>query len=99
VAQNAPYPDIWEHLKQRLAAKLPSSQYQNWMVPTELGSFENGELIIHVPDVATAEWIRDEYSPQIWEGIRELKALVKQIRYVCPSLNPRRSFTPTRKTA
>lgn len=75
-------PEIWENVKQRLAAKLSPSQYQNWIARTELGSLKSGELTIRVPDAATGEWIRDEYSVQIWEAIRELNASVSQIDYV-----------------
>jgi hypothetical protein len=42
--------------------------------------------MICVPDPATAEWIRDEYTLQISDALRELKASISQIRYLYPSL-------------
>jgi chromosomal replication initiator protein len=73
--------DVWEQIKIWLADKLSSGAYGNWISRTSFYSFEDGALIIRVPDETTEEWIKQEYSPQIRSAIEELKLPVKQIRY------------------
>lgn len=82
--------NVWEHVKQRLITKLSAPAYENWIARTALDSFENGTLIVRVPDSATAEWIQEEYTPQIRQAVDELNVPIYHIRYVHSS--PPKSF-------
>jgi len=73
--------DVWERIKRWLAARISDSAYQTWLSRTALGSFNNGELTVQVPDEATEAWIRQEYSSHIRTAAEELGIRVKTIRY------------------
>jgi len=73
--------DAWEQIKDRLAVKLGEGAYQNWLSATALGSFENGELTVKVPNPTTGAWIQQEYSSQILDVIRELNLPVQKVQY------------------
>ncbi len=73
--------DAWEQIKDRLAAKLSHGAYQNWISRTALGSFQDGELTVRVPDETTEAWIRQEYTPEIRAAIEELRLPVRRVQY------------------
>ncbi len=78
--------DTWEQIKGWLEAKLPAGAYQNWISRTALGSLNNGQLTVHVPDESAEAWIRQEYTPQIRMAIEELKLPVQTIQYEIASV-------------
>jgi chromosomal replication initiator protein len=78
--------DAWEQIKGWLATKISDSAYQTWLSRTALGCFQDGELIIRVPDQATEAWIRQEYTSQIRTAANELGIRIKGIRYELDSL-------------
>ncbi len=73
--------DAWEQIKSWLGNKLSQSAYQTWLSRTTMGSFQNGELTVRVPDEATEAWIKQEYSSQIRGAVEELGIGVKTVRY------------------
>ncbi len=73
--------DAWEDIKGWLAVKLSRGAYQNWISRTALGSFQDGELTIRVPDETTEAWIRQEYASDIRAAIQELSLPVRRIFY------------------
>ena len=78
--------DAWEQIKHWLAAKLSDSAYQTWLSRTTLSSLHNGELIVRVPDEATEQWIRQEYTSHIRNAAQELGIQLRSIRYQLDSL-------------
>jgi chromosomal replication initiator protein len=73
--------DAWEQIKGWLAGKLGDGAYQNWISGTSLGSLENGELYVKVPNPTTEAWIQQEYGLKINEAIRELNLPVRKVQY------------------
>ncbi len=77
--------DVWEEIKNRLAAKLSGVAYQNWISRTALASFQDDQLTVRVPDAATEEWIRQEYTFEIESAIQDLNLPIRHIHY---TVNP-----------
>ncbi len=77
--------DVWEEIKSRLAIKLSGAAYQNWISRTALSSFQDGRLVVLVPDAATEEWIKQEYACQIRSVVEDLNLPVRQISYAINS--------------
>jgi len=73
--------DVWEQIKGLLAGKLGEGAYQNWISGTSLGSLENGELTVKVPNPTTEAWISQEYGGQIRDAIRELNLPIQKVQY------------------
>lgn len=73
--------NLWEQIKERLAATLSSEAYQNWIARTELEEFREGVLKVRVPDEATRQWIEQEYTPQLRHFVAELRLPVREIEY------------------
>jgi chromosomal replication initiator protein len=73
--------DAWEQIKSWLAVKLGDGAYQNWISGTFLGSLEDGELTVKVPNPSTEAWIQQEYSSHIRAAIQELNLPVRKVQY------------------
>jgi chromosomal replication initiator protein len=78
--------DAWEQIKGWLAGRLGDGAYQNWISGTSLGSFENGDLTVKVPNPTTEAWIQQEYSSAIRAAIQELKLPVRKIQYTVQAM-------------
>lgn len=74
--------DVWEQVKERLAARLTYESYQNWVARTELDSQSGNRLAISVPTEMNRDWLEKELGRDIREAIRELKLPVEEVRYV-----------------
>jgi len=73
--------DLWQQIKTRLAAKIPTQAYHNWVIPTRLDAHENGSLRILVPDQVTKEFLEQEYGEVVQTAIRELNLPIRKIVY------------------
>lgn len=78
--------NVWEEIKQHLAAKLTPESYDNWLAKTTLGHLEPDAISIVVPNAATREWVREEYSGMILSTIREMDLPYRRI--LCELPNP-----------
>jgi chromosomal replication initiator protein len=77
--------DVWEEIKSRLAVKLSGGAYRDWISRTALTLFQDDQLTVAVPDAATEEWIRQEYTFEIQSAIQDLNLPVRHIRYTVDS--------------
>ena len=73
--------DVWEQVKERLAARLSFESYQNWVAGTVFVSFDHTRLTVAVPNGLTRDWLEKEIHREIREAIRELKVSVTEIVY------------------
>ncbi len=73
--------DIWNQIKERLSGTLTSEAYQNWIARTQLEGIKDGLLVVRVPDETAREWIEQEYTPDIWRVVKELRLPVRQVEY------------------
>ena len=64
--------NVWDQIKQQLAAKLTVESYENWLANTSLVRIHGTAIHIRVPNSATAEWVHEEYGDRILSVIREM---------------------------
>src|SRR5947209_8245679 len=76
--------DAWEQIKTALAKKLTAGAYQNWIARTTLGSVENGDLNVRVPDAPSRDWIQQEYTAEIYAAIADLRLPVRRVLFSLP---------------
>jgi chromosomal replication initiator protein len=72
----------WEQIKTRLAGKISSQAYQNWVMRTAFEGTEGGVLRVIVPDQVTKEWMEQEYAEDIRVSVRELNLPVESVVYI-----------------
>src|SRR6202035_5898046 len=71
----------WDQIKAKLAARISSQAYEDWVVRTLFEGADGGALMITVPDQATKEWMEQEYAQDVREPIRELNLAVEKVIY------------------
>src|SRR5271155_4859324 len=81
----------WEQIKARLAGKISSQAYQNWVMRTAFEGAGDGVLRVIVPDQVTKEWMEQEYAEDIRVSVRELNLKVESVVFI-----PRAAALPTR---
>jgi chromosomal replication initiator protein len=72
----------WEQIKTRLAGKISSQAYQNWVMRTAFEGTDGGVLRVIVPDQVTKEWMEQEYAEDIRVSVRELNLPVESVLYI-----------------
>jgi len=55
----------WEQIKAKLASKISSQAYEDWVVRTLFEAADGGALTVTVPDQATKEWMEQEYAEDV----------------------------------
>jgi len=76
--------NYWETIKIHLKSKLNPESYQNWLAKTSFQRLEDEALYVTVPNQATLDWMREEYSELISEAVRRLSLPVKRVLYELP---------------
>ena len=86
---NTSVANLWDQVKDRLAAKLPWEGYQSWIAATAQESTDGAHLTVRVPNQSTKEWIESEYLAQIQTAMRDLALPVSQVHFlVVRDMNP-----------
>jgi len=73
--------DTWEQIKTLISGKISADAFENWLSKTIFLRTEDGKLWVRVPDAVTKDWIEQEYTPEIWNAVRELGLPIREIVY------------------
>ena len=71
----------WDQIKNRLAGKISSQAYQNWVMRTSFEGMDGATLQVSVPDQVTKDWMENEYGEDIRCSFRELNLRIDQVQY------------------
>src|ERR1700680_4319174 len=71
----------WEQIKAKLATKISSQAYEDWVVRTLFEAADGVALMVTVADQATKEWMEQEYAEDVRQTIRELGLPVEKVIY------------------
>jgi chromosomal replication initiator protein len=74
--------NIWDRIKARLASKISSQDFQNWVTRTSFESADGSTLRVKVPDQVTKEWMEQEYGEEIRQAIRESNLGIARVIFV-----------------
>ncbi len=74
--------ELWDTSLQALRSSMDVKTYESWLAWTRFGSYENGHLIIFVPNSFTGNWISERYSDVISSAVRQLASDFKQVSFV-----------------
>ena len=98
-AQDASFANPWEQIKTRLAAKISSQAFQNWVCHTAFAGGDGGTLRVVVPNQVTKDWMEQEYAGDIRDAIRELDLPVETIVYLHDASPPEPTAAPERSAS
>ena len=73
--------ELWEQVKERLAARLTWESYQNWVARTSQRTQEGQRLVVVVPNQVTRDWLEKELGEDVRSALRELKAGSLEVVY------------------
>jgi len=71
----------WESIKRRLATKVGTKAYEDWVMRTLFDRLEGKTLHVWVPDGVTKQWMEQEYGEDVRQTIRELGLDVTAVQY------------------
>lgn len=74
----------WEQIKKRIAGRLSSESYQNWLAKTSFSQIDGDVLRVTVPNDATKAWLEEEYADLVGASIRDLNLRVQCVVYELP---------------
>src|SRR5271166_5273758 len=80
--------NAWDQIKAKLATRITSQAYQNWVMRTAFEGMDGRVLRVVVPDEVTKDWMEQEYAEDIRAVIREANLNIEQIVY-----SPHRAFS------
>ncbi len=72
----------WVLAQGHLRKVLDDHSYDNWFSQTQFESFENGNLVVHVPSQFFANWLRDHYLESVSASLREVIPDFKEVQFV-----------------
>jgi len=74
----------WEAVKRRLADKLSPEAFDNWLAGTREVGHTNVMLAVHVPNLATKQWLTEEYDDLVRDAMLA-EGLAVRVEYVIPA--------------
>jgi chromosomal replication initiator protein len=88
--------DIWEKITIDVESDMPESETKAWFPQTNLKKLEFDLALIEVPNKFVANWLRDNYLPQIQDSFKKILNFAPEIRFTFDSLT--RQHTQQYKT-
>ncbi|MGC8792361.1 MAG: chromosomal replication initiator protein DnaA [Bryobacteraceae bacterium] len=73
--------DVWEQIKQHLAANLSKESFDNWFAATKLSARQGDCLWVSVPTDSAAAFIEQEYGSLIAEAIVDLRLPIRHVQF------------------
>ena len=74
--------ELWDSSLQALRKRVDERTFESWLAWTRFGSYENGHLVVFVPNSFTGNWISERYSELISSTVEALAGDFKQISFV-----------------
>lgn len=79
--------DLWLNILQKVENDIKRPHFLTWFQNTAVLSFDDGLLIIGVPNVFAKQWLEDKLNGQLVDAIRGINPDVKEVMFeVDPSL-------------
>jgi len=73
--------DLWDSSLGVLRSAIDEKTFESWLAWTRFGSYENGHLIVFVPNNFTGNWISERFSELIASTVQSLADDFKQISF------------------
>ncbi len=74
--------DIWERVKKGFSADISKAEFETWISHTSLKTVDSKRATIEVPNKFVARWLKDNYTYQIRNFLKENLSLFPKLRFV-----------------
>ncbi|MCC6145807.1 MAG: chromosomal replication initiator protein DnaA, partial [Candidatus Hydrogenedentes bacterium] len=71
----------WDEAQIHLQQLLDEHSYKNWFSQTRYESFQEGCLVLTVPSLFFADWLRDHYMDAIYESVRRVLPALREVQF------------------
>jgi chromosomal replication initiator protein len=75
-------PNLWEKGLRVLREKVDEKSFDAWLAWTKFHSYENGNLVVFVPNNFTGAWLNERYSELIQSTVKSLDEEFKGISFI-----------------
>ncbi|MBI5728434.1 MAG: chromosomal replication initiator protein DnaA, partial [Candidatus Magasanikbacteria bacterium] len=80
--------DLWLQVLEKVEPQVKKPHFITWFQNTGVLSFENGILVIGVPNIFAKGWLEQKWYNEVWEAVRALNPAVREIQFeVAPALH------------
>ena len=86
--QNYDLDQIWKTALGELEVVLSQANFSTWFRDTFILEFNNGDLVIAVPNAFNRDWIRDKYHKEVSSTLRKFIPATKEVIYKITSDKP-----------
>ena len=83
--------DIWKKITISLESAIPESETKAWFSHTNLKKLDTDLALIEVPNKFVANWLRDNYLPQIQDSFKSSLHFLPEIRFTYDTLTGQHS--------
>jgi chromosomal replication initiator protein len=73
--------EIWQSVLAQIQLMTSPANFATWFQNTKISSFENGKVIISVPNSFVKEWLQQKYNKTILKILKSLIPEVKELSY------------------
>lgn len=74
--------ELWQAALAQLQLNISSANFITWFKNTEIINFENGKVVISVPNSFVKEWLEQKYNKMVFKALHSLDEKIKEIKYV-----------------
>ncbi len=86
----------WQAVLGELEVGLSRANFTTWFKNTSLSDYQDGIVIVSVPNIFTKEWLENKYHKQIADALRKIIPEIKSVTYqVGGNIVKSESITPT----
>jgi len=73
--------ELWQAVLAQIQLTLSPASFATWFKDTEIVSFENGKVLISVPNSFVKEWLEQKYRKTIYKILQSLNENIKEIEF------------------
>ncbi|MBZ1345128.1 MAG: chromosomal replication initiator protein DnaA [Candidatus Nealsonbacteria bacterium] len=73
--------ELWQAVIAQIQLNISSANFATWFKNTNILSFNEGGVIVSVPNSFTKEWLENKYNKIIFKTLREIDPKIKDIKY------------------
>lgn len=79
--------DQWGQIRTQLKSEFGETNYDSWLKPLSIGSFNDGIMTICVPTTFMKNWVITHYSDRIHKIWEQKNPEIKQVNFVVQTMN------------
>jgi chromosomal replication initiator protein len=73
--------EIWQSVLAQIQLMTSPANFATWFKNTKISSFENGKVVISVPNSFVKEWLQQKYNKTIFKILKNLIPETKELNY------------------